>query len=61
MSMLPLNSNQYGLILEKLKSKDENNTVTDVELLILDLCSRVEYLENENRKIRKFAKKKKVV
>lgn len=59
MSMLPLNSNQYGLILEKIKSKDENNTVTDVELLILDLCSRVEYLENENRKIRKFAKKKK--
>ena len=59
MSILPLNSNQYGLITEKLKRKDENNTATDVELLILDLCSRVEYLENENRKIRKFAKKKK--
>ncbi len=57
--MLPLNLNQYGLILEKLKRKDENNTATDVELLILDLCKRVEYLENENKKIRKFAKKKK--
>ena len=59
MSMLPLNSNQYGLILEKLKKKEENNTISSVELLVLDLCHRVEYLENENRKIRKFAKKKK--
>ena len=58
MSILPLNSNQYGLILEKLKRKDENNTATDVELLILDLCNRVEYLENENQKIREFAKRK---
>ena len=59
MSMLPLNSNQYGLILEKLKKKEENNTISNIELLVLDLCHKVEYLENENRKIRKFAKKKK--
>ena len=58
MSILPLNSNQYGLILEKLKRKDENNTATDVELMVVDLCRRVERLENEDRKIRKIAKKK---
>ena len=58
MSILPLNSNQYGLILEKLKRKDEDNSATDIELMIVDLCRRVEYLENENRKIRKIAKRK---
>lgn len=59
MSILPLNENQYGLILERLKRKDENDTATDVELLVLDLCNRIEYLENENKRIKRFAKKRK--
>lgn len=58
MSMIPLNLNQYGLNLEELKKKEENNTISSVELLVLDLCHRVEYLEKENRRIRKFAKRK---
>lgn len=59
MGMTPLNLNQYGLILEELKKKDDNNTASNVELMVLDLCHRVDYLEKENNRIRSFAKKRK--
>ena len=58
MSMIPLNLNQYGFNLEQLKKKEEDRTISSVELLVLDLCHRVDYLERENRRIRNFAKRK---
>lgn len=54
----PLNMNQYGLLMDSLKKKEIEETISDVELLILDLCHRVKYLETENRKIKSWAKRK---
>lgn len=53
-----LNCTQYKLAIKEIKEKSKHEQLSAVELLVLDLCSRVEYLENENSRIRGFCKRK---
>ena len=50
-----LKTYQEGI--NEIKNKAKTETLSAVELLVLDLCSRVEYLENENSRIRGICKK----
>lgn len=53
-----LNATQYQIAINVLKDKSKIEPLSAIELLVLDLCSRVEYLENENSRIYKFCKRK---
>ena len=52
-----LNCTQYKIAINEIKEKAKREPLSSLELLVLDLCSRVEYLENENNRIRGFCKK----
>lgn len=52
-----LNATQYKIATDEIKNKSKTEPLSAVELLVLDLCSRVEYLENENSRIRGICKK----
>ena len=52
-----LNATQYKIALDEIKNKSKTGTLSPVELLVLDLCRRVDYLENENSRIRGICKK----
>lgn len=52
-----LNCTQYKLAIKEIQEKSKTEHLSSLELLVLDLCSRVEYLENENSRIRGFCKK----
>lgn len=52
-----LNCTQYKLAIKEIQEKSKKEQLSSLELLVLDLCSRVEYLENENSRIRGFCKK----
>lgn len=52
-----LNATQYKIAIDEIKKKSKTEKLSAVELLVVDLCHRVDYLENENSRIRGICKK----